>query len=43
MLKCVVKLTGIVNANFKAFTSLFRIMSRSKDMDTFLMDFKYYL
>ena len=34
-----------VNANFnlKAFTSLFRIMSRSKDMDTFLMDFKYYL
>ena len=33
ILKCVVKLTGVVNANFKTFTAIFRIMSRSKDID----------
>ena len=45
ILKCAVKVTGVVIANFnlKAFTAIFRIMWRSKDMDTFLMDFKYYL
>ena len=33
ILKCVVKLTDVLNANLKAFTAIFRILSRSKDMD----------
>ena len=36
ILKCVVKLTGVVNANLIRHLELFyRIMSKSKDMDSF--------